>query len=212
LPAESASTELSTEPAATTVREPDPSPLSADSAYTLHTAYSASTVYAAKSTAALLPGESAATRLHSRESDTTVLPDSGLAELPGESELHSTANDGYSDVHARSPNHPGGHGSSSSRRTSSGRSRCCRAGVHIHADHVSNKYPDDDSHAANVHTADAYADDYSHAVHASDAVYTTDAIHAIHAVHAVHTVYSAYRIGTHDSGRRRRRRIWRLLA
>jgi hypothetical protein len=211
LPAESASNALPTEPTASILREPDPA-LPADSASTLHAAEPAasavcqpatatvsadatSTVYAAQPTAALVPGESAAARLHRGESGATVLTDSELAELSGESELYSTTNHGYPDVYAG----PGIH-SGRRRWSGSSRSRSCRAGVHIHADHVSHVHAADHSH---VHTADQHVDHYSHALHT---------IHAGNA-HDLYAVYSEYRISANHTIRWRGRRIWgRLLA
>jgi hypothetical protein len=191
LPTESASTALSAEPAATAVREPTPGAMSAHAASTVYAAQSAAAALSLKPAAARLHGvQSATTRLHCGKSSSTVLAE--LAELSGESELYSTTNHGYPDIHAGSGKHSGRRGwagSSGSRR--------CRTGVHAHAVHVSHQY------AVYVHATDQYLDHHSNA----------NALYTIHAgnTHDPYSVYSDHHIDPNDDIRWRGR-IWRLLA
>ncbi len=215
LPAESAPAVLSAEPAAATVREPASGALSANAAPTVHASQptavplpgepTAGRLHCGQSAARLHSGQSAASRLHSVQSAATRLHGgqsystvfTELAELSGESELHSTTNHDYADVHAWPGIHSGRRGWSAIRRSRRSGSRRCRTGVHVHAVHVSHQY------AVYVHATDQHVDHYS------NALYT---VHAGNTHDRPYTVHSQYRIGANHTVRWRRRRIWRLLA
>src|SRR5207302_6800139 len=131
LPTESAPAVLSTEPTAATVREP--------ATGRLHCGQSTARLHGGQSAASRLHSfQSAATRLHGSESYSTVLAE--LAELSGESELYSTTNHDYADVHAGSGINSGRRGWSAIRRSRRSGSRRCRTGVHVHAVHLSHQY------------------------------------------------------------------------